>query len=729
MLWIVAPVYNEETNLRAFVADWLPVFQKAAGGDFVFCLVNDGSTDGSLRLLKDLASEHPQLLVINQANQGHGPAILSAYRLAIQSGADWIFQIDSDGQCDPADFEAFWHSRQNGPVHYGIRRGREDGLTRQIISKILTVFLGILTFRWIPDANVPYRLMSREALSEAIKEIPERFRLANVLLSVLHHEMFRIEWHNIQFRRRPGRQVPAKLLFFLRESIALLYSYCGWALGRVRRDPIKGLPRVVRPLLGFYAAYYFLAFVILALVRMVLAVEFDWLESFHLVQVHRILAGQPIYTPPSVEYVPVLYPPLYPYLASAIAFLTGEGYAILRLISFVSALGSQVIIWLLVSGLTGSRAAAWIAAGLYAGTYGAVSFYIDTARIDSLALFFILGMAYLLWLSREKGLFMAILAATAGALAVLTKQTTLAPVAALSLWIFLAGGARGRRTGILCVAMVALSQALAFAFSNGWIFYYLYRMPMTHPVLPERAGTFLLLDFLPHFSMASILLVWAVFALLKSGQDREKAYFLILFTLAMALNSLMPYLKVGGFRNNLIPFAATMVLGSGIAMGLLAKKEGRYSILSLSLLLGFAAQLTYNVKRAVPSEERRQAQELRVELFRNLEEPVFAPTHPYTATAAGKTEFAFWGTIFDVLITTGEASDRLRTQLVSALEQRSFRTVILKKKFFQMNSFPFAELNANYKQIDAPPSMSQSSASGYLIYIPKSDAEKHIKQD
>ena len=249
MLWIFAPVYNEEKSLRAFINEWLPVFRKATGGDFVFCLVNDGSTDGSLRILEDLAGKHSELRVIDNANQGHGPTCTSAYNLAVNSGADWVFQIDSDGQCDPSGFESIWIARAKGPVHYGKRTGRDDGKARQIISKILSVFLGILTFRWIPDANVPYRLMSREALAAVIKEIPERFRLANVLLSVLHHENFRIEWHRIQFRPRPGRQARAKMSFFLRECVTLLRDYISWVLRSVRKYPVRGLPRIVRCIL------------------------------------------------------------------------------------------------------------------------------------------------------------------------------------------------------------------------------------------------------------------------------------------------------------------------------------------------------------------------------------------------------------------------------------------------------------------------------------------------
>ena len=110
-LWIIAPVYNEEKNLHSFVEEWMSVFRKVAGNDFTFCLLNDGSTDRSLSILNELASCYPELRVIDKANSGHGSTCIAGYELAIQAGAQWIFQIDSDGQCDPMQFRHFWDSR------------------------------------------------------------------------------------------------------------------------------------------------------------------------------------------------------------------------------------------------------------------------------------------------------------------------------------------------------------------------------------------------------------------------------------------------------------------------------------------------------------------------------------------------------------------------------------------------------------------------------------------
>ena len=167
-----------------------------------------------------------------------------------------------------------------------------------------------------------------------------------------------------------------------------------------------------------------------------------------------------------------------------------------------------------------------------------------------------------------------------------------------------------------------------------------------------------------------------------------------------------------------------MALGSGLAMGLLSKREGRSSMIVLFLLLGFAGQLTYDPRKAIPSQETRKEAEMRVKFFRQMEEPLFAPCHPYMPIAAGKKEFAFWGTIFDIWITPGETSGRLKTQLLTALEERRFRTVILKEKFFQMNAFPFAELKANYREIDSLRGIPGKMLREYRVYIPKPAVEK-----
>jgi glycosyltransferase involved in cell wall biosynthesis len=719
MLWIVAPVYNEEKNLGNFVEEWLPVFRETVGDNFVFCLINDGSVDGSLSVLQTLAARHPELLIFDKANSGHGQTCMFGYRKALESGADWIFQIDSDGQCDPADFEAFWNARSCGEVQYGVRAGREDGSARQFISGALSLFIFFLTFRWIRDTNVPYRLMNREALGAAVKSIPSHFRLANILLSLLHHENYEIIWRPIRFRQRSGRQVPVRAAFFMRESIRLFWDFLKWVPRSILEDPVAGFARLARILIGFLAGYYILVFPLLSLMRVGFFGEYDWLEGVHMAQVHRLLAGQLLYTAPSLEYTPVLYGPLYPYFATAVAFFTGESYTILRMISLVAALGSQILIWRLVVCITKSPEAAWVAAGLYAGSYAAAGYYFDGARVDSFALFFVLLHACLIWHSRNRDLWISLAAAIAGTLAVLAKQTSLAPILALSIWAFLAGGRQGRRTGVLTVTLVAVSQIVLVWISNGWFGYYLYKLPSSHAILLGNVIIFLKDSFLHWFCAGFLLSLWAIYLLIK--KEKEEALFYAFFLLAMTVSSLAPRFKVGGWVNNLIPLAAVIAIGSGIAMGTAEKLRGWTAGIVLFLLLGFSCQLLYNPKLAFASGGLYRVAWIKTNLYQRVKGPVFAPCDPYWPVLEGKRDSAFWGAIIDTWMTPGEPGTSLKSQLVRAFEERKFSAVILKKHFTLSEYFPYSALEAQYRRIDSLPGFFFDWQSDYQVFVPRSD--------
>ncbi|HEU5124830.1 MAG TPA: glycosyltransferase, partial [Verrucomicrobiae bacterium] len=107
-LWVVMPVYNEATAIAEVINEWVTVLRTTASS-FAFLVINDGSTDGTQTILENLSWS--ELLVIHRPNSGHGSSCLFGYRKAVEQGATWIFQIDSDGQCDPRFFEAFWRWR------------------------------------------------------------------------------------------------------------------------------------------------------------------------------------------------------------------------------------------------------------------------------------------------------------------------------------------------------------------------------------------------------------------------------------------------------------------------------------------------------------------------------------------------------------------------------------------------------------------------------------------
>ena len=105
-LWVVMPAYNEEGCVRHVAEEWLQTL-KQNYPDFIFLVLNDGSRDSTLAILNSIAGKEENFRVIDKLNSGHGQTCLEGYRIALKQEAEWILQIDSDGQCDPIYFERF----------------------------------------------------------------------------------------------------------------------------------------------------------------------------------------------------------------------------------------------------------------------------------------------------------------------------------------------------------------------------------------------------------------------------------------------------------------------------------------------------------------------------------------------------------------------------------------------------------------------------------------------
>src|SRR6266542_4402426 len=88
------------------------------------------------------------------------------------------------------------------------------------------------------------------------------------------------------------------------------------------------------------AASAFMAmYLVVAFVRLGYPFELEWMEGGMVDHVRRIVAGQPIYVRPSLNFVSYLYPPLYYLVSAGLARMIGIGFLPLRLVSLVSSVG------------------------------------------------------------------------------------------------------------------------------------------------------------------------------------------------------------------------------------------------------------------------------------------------------------------------------------------------------------------------------------------------------
>ena len=198
------PAYNEAENIEKTIKQWYPIVKKT-GADCRLVIANDGSKDNTFQKMESLQNDLPQFIPLNKSNSGHGATVLYLYRYAIENGAEYIFQTDSDGQTNPEEFWQMYEHREKYDFQIGHRIGRQDGRNRVFVTKTLRFVVWLMFHEWVVDANTPFRLMKVEKLKPILNVIPKDYFLCNVAISAIATKWkYKIGWYNISFKPRQG---------------------------------------------------------------------------------------------------------------------------------------------------------------------------------------------------------------------------------------------------------------------------------------------------------------------------------------------------------------------------------------------------------------------------------------------------------------------------------------------------------------------------------------------
>lgn len=184
VLYIVIPAYNEEKNIEQCINDWYPIVERHNGkGRSRLVVIDDGSKDNTYNMMKKMAEDKPFFVPLTKKNGGHGHTVLYGYRYAIKNNADYIFQTDSDGQTNPAEFEQFWEKMDEYDAVLGNREVRGDGKDRKFVENTVCLLLKMIFGVNVKDANAPFRLMKRELVAKYIVKLPEDFNIPNIMFT------------------------------------------------------------------------------------------------------------------------------------------------------------------------------------------------------------------------------------------------------------------------------------------------------------------------------------------------------------------------------------------------------------------------------------------------------------------------------------------------------------------------------------------------------------------
>jgi glycosyltransferase involved in cell wall biosynthesis len=164
-LSLVVPVYNERDNLPVLVEEiGRALAGRGEGGRYEIVAVDDGSTDGSLDVLKALKREHSEIhIVAFAANAGQTAAFAAGFGAA---RGRVIVTLDADLQNDPADIPVLLAElEQSGAAAVaGYRVDRRDSSWKRLQSRIANGVRNQLNRETIRDTGCSLKAFRAEAL-------------------------------------------------------------------------------------------------------------------------------------------------------------------------------------------------------------------------------------------------------------------------------------------------------------------------------------------------------------------------------------------------------------------------------------------------------------------------------------------------------------------------------------------------------------------------------------
>ena len=183
-LSVVAPCYNEEETLPAFVTRMVGACRAVTGESFELLLVNDGSRDATWARIQELAAATPGVVGVNLArNYGHQLAVTAGLKLA---RGERVLIIDADLQ-DPPELLGELSARMDEgyDVVYAQRRTR----AKESAFKLLTANLFYRLLAQMSETPIPrnvgdFRLMSRRAV-DRLNALPEQDRFLRGMVAWL----------------------------------------------------------------------------------------------------------------------------------------------------------------------------------------------------------------------------------------------------------------------------------------------------------------------------------------------------------------------------------------------------------------------------------------------------------------------------------------------------------------------------------------------------------------
>lgn len=395
-------------------------------------------------------------------------------------------------------------------------------------------------------------------------------------------------------------------------------------------------------LIIIFSLTYFAFFLFVVSKRIFYPFEIDWTEGGMVDHAIRLLNGKPLYGAPSMEFIPYIYTPLYSYLTALFLKLFGINLWVARLVSVISSLGIGILLFRAVRKEGGSKLIALACSALFFGAFRAGGAWYDVAKTDMLFVFLTFSGTYIIanWRNSVAPVFSALILS----LAFLTKQP--------ALFFILTGlvyySFKERKQVVVffggCLIIVGGSILLNNMLSDGWFNFYVFKLPLGHPIMKTKLIRFWTDDLLGNLPFPIFLL-----SLYFICNFAIKIIFSDIWALAFLASLAAGYssrIHAGGYDNVLIIAFVFTISFFGILISRLLKNDKAFveifpgrklrlaNVIYLSIILQFGL-LLYNPLKQIPSANQFKNYQIFMDKIESYDR-VFIPYHGFFSTIANK---------------------------------------------------------------------------------------------
>ena len=266
---VIVPAYNEAEVVAEFLSRTEAVLEKMPV-DYEILFVNDGSSDQTLSILRDLQKTHPCITIVDLSrNFGKEAALTAGLDHAI---GDAVVVIDADLQDPPELIPQMYEEWQNGHDVVYAKRVERAGETwlKKLTAKYFYQVMQTCGPVKLPLNVGDFRLMSRRALDELMR-LRENHRFMKGLFAWIGFDQIAIEYHrdprfagetkwnywklwNLSLEGITSFTItPLKVSTYLGLFVAIsAFLYGGWIIFRtlVYGDSVQGFPTLMVTMLG-----------------------------------------------------------------------------------------------------------------------------------------------------------------------------------------------------------------------------------------------------------------------------------------------------------------------------------------------------------------------------------------------------------------------------------------------------------------------------------------------